>query len=166
MIRFRYDRRRFPDRPEENFTIEKFGAETMVVRAASVFVVASAVGLVGTLASDGVPSVWFWFGWALVANAMGIVMGPMSASLALEPMADKAGTAAAILGVAQLGVGAALAALIDAQIDTTVTPMVLGSLVYGALGLSCLLLALRPWERRSMPSGSSVQRPAAAVVAD
>ena len=144
--------------------IEKFGAETMVVRAASVFVLASSVGLVGTLASDGVPSVWFWFGWALVANAMGIVMGPMSASLALEPMADKAGTAAAILGVAQLGVGAALAAVIDAQIDTTVTPMVLGSLVYGALGLSCLLLALRPWERRSMPSGSSVQRPAAVVV--
>ncbi len=42
----------------------------------------------------------------------------------------------------------------NAQNDTTVTPMVLGSLVYGALGLGCLLLALRPWERRSMPSGS------------
>lgn len=124
--------------------IERFGAETMVFRAASVFVIASVVGLIGTLLADGVPSVWFWFGWALVANAMGMIMGPMSASLALEPMVDKAGTAAAILGVAQLGVGAALAAIIDAQIETTVTPMVLGALVYGSLGLGCLVMALRP----------------------
>jgi DHA1 family bicyclomycin/chloramphenicol resistance-like MFS transporter len=73
-----------------------------------------------------------------------MIMGPMSVSLALEPMADKAGTAAAILGVAQLGVGAAFAALVDAQIDTTVTPMVLGSLLYGSLGLGCLVIALKP----------------------
>jgi large-conductance mechanosensitive channel len=40
-------------------------------------------------------------------------------------------------------VGAAFAALVDAQIDTTVTPMVLGSLVYGSLGLGCLVIALK-----------------------
>ena len=123
--------------------IVMYGAEKMVIRAATVFVVVSVVGLVGTLLADGVPSVWWWFGWALVANAMGMIMGPMSASLALEPMADKAGTAAAILGVAQLGVGAAFAAIVDAQIDTTVTPMVLGALVYGSLGLGCLVIALK-----------------------
>jgi DHA1 family bicyclomycin/chloramphenicol resistance-like MFS transporter len=123
--------------------IVMYGAEKMVIRAATVFVVVSVVGLAGTLLADGVPSVWFWFGWALVANAMGMIMGPMSVSLALEPMADKAGTAAAILGVAQLGVGAAFAALVDAQIDTTVTPMVLGALVYGSLGLGCLVMALK-----------------------
>jgi DHA1 family bicyclomycin/chloramphenicol resistance-like MFS transporter len=123
--------------------IVKYGAEAMVIRAATVFVAVSVVGLIGTLLADGVPTVWFWFGWAMVANAMGMIMGPMSASLALEPMADKAGTAAAILGVAQLGVGAAFAAAVDAQIDTTVTPMVLGSLVYGSLGLGCLVIALR-----------------------
>jgi DHA1 family bicyclomycin/chloramphenicol resistance-like MFS transporter len=124
--------------------ILKYGAEKMVISAATVFVVVSVVGLVGTLLADGVPSVWFWFGWALIANAMGMIMAPMSVSLALEPMADKAGTAAAILGVAQLGVGAALAAIVDAQIDTTVTPMVFGALLYGALGLGCLTIALKP----------------------
>jgi DHA1 family bicyclomycin/chloramphenicol resistance-like MFS transporter len=141
--------------------IEKFGAETMVIRAASVFVVACIGGLVGTLLADGVPSVWFWFGWALVANAMGMIMGPMSASLALEPMADKAGTAAAILGVAQLGVGAALAAIVDAQIGTTVTPMVLGALVYGSLGLGCLVMALRP--SAVHPSAVRPTKPSAAL---
>ncbi len=124
--------------------IVKYGAEKMVISAATVFVVVSVVGLAGTLLAGGVPSVWFWFGWALIANAMGMIMGPMSASLALEPMADKAGTAAAILGVAQLGAGAAFAAIVDAQIGTTVTPMVLGSLVYGSLGLGCLVIALKP----------------------
>jgi len=146
--------------------IVKFGAATMVLRAASVFVVVGAVGFVGTLLADGVPSVWFWFGWAFITNSMGIVMGPLSASLALEPMADKAGTAAAILGVAQLGVGAALAAVIDAQIDTTVTPMLLGSLVYGALGLGCLLVALRPWERSGAFSVAWQDGRRAANVAD
>jgi DHA1 family bicyclomycin/chloramphenicol resistance-like MFS transporter len=58
-------------------------------------------------------------------------------------MADKAGTASAILGLSQLGVGALLAALIDAQIGSTVTPMIVGGLVYGVLGLAALVRATR-----------------------
>ena len=129
----------------------------MVVLAATAFVVLAAVGLAGTLAADGVPSIWWWFGWAFLANAMSMIMGPMSASLALEPMADKAGTASAILGVAQLGVGAGLAAIVDAQIDATVTPMLLGALVYGVLGLGCLILATRqPARNAPLPRPVSV----------
>lgn len=143
--------------------IDRYGVDKMVVRAASVFVVVTVVGLVGTLAADGVPSVWWWFGWALVTNAMSMIMGPMSAALALEPMADKAGTASAILGVSQLGVGAGLAAIVDAQIDDTVTPMLVGALVYGTAGLGCLLVAVRspqlaPFasiEQGDQPAGTS-----------
>ena len=40
-------------------------------------------------------------------------------------------------------IGAGLAAIVDAQIDATVTPMLLGALVYGVLGLGCLVLATR-----------------------
>lgn len=123
--------------------IERYGAATMVVRAAVVYVVVSIIGLVGTLAAAGVPSIWWWFAWAFVVNAMSMIMGPMSASLALDPMGDKAGTTSALLGVSQLGIGAGLAAFVDAQIDRTVTPMVLGALVYGGLGLVCLVLATR-----------------------
>lgn len=123
--------------------IDRFGAARMVVAAATVFVALAVVGLVGTLIANGVPPIWWWFGWAVPANAMSMIMGPMSASLALEPMADKAGTASALLGVAQLGIGAGLAAIIDAQIDVTVTPMLVGALVYGTVGLGCLLLATR-----------------------
>ena len=137
--------------------IERFGAARMVVLAATVFVGLAAVGLVGTLAADGVPSIWWWFGWAFFANAMSMIMGPMSASLALEPMADKAGTASAILGVAQLGVGAGLAAIVDTQIDESVTPMLLGALVYGVLGLACLVLAThQPAVTQQPPKAVSV----------
>ena len=123
--------------------IDRFGTKVMVMRAAVLFVAVTVVGLAATLAADGVPSVWTWFGWALAANAMSMIMGPMTGALALEPMADKAGIASAILGVAQLGVGAGLAAIVDAQIDETVTPMLVGALVYGSLGLGCTMIALR-----------------------
>ncbi len=136
--------------------IDRFGTRAMVARAGAAYVVVSVLGLAAALASNGVPSVWVWFGWALAANAMTMIMGPMTGALALEPMADKAGTVAAILGVAQLGVGAALAAVVDAQITTTVTPMIGGALVYGGLAVVCTWLALRV--RSASTSGASQVR--------
>ncbi len=123
--------------------IDRFGVRYLVVRASIAFVVTAAVGTVLALGADGVPSVWIWFGWACVANALNMVLGPMSSAIAMEPMGDKAGMASALLGLTQLGGGAILAALIDARIDGTVTPMIVGSLVYGAAGLACIVLAVR-----------------------
>jgi DHA1 family bicyclomycin/chloramphenicol resistance-like MFS transporter len=122
--------------------IARFGTRKMALRAATVFVIAGAIGLAVALAADGVPSVWAWFVWAVVANSMSTIMTPMSAALALEPMADKAGTASAILGTSQLGIGALLAAIVDAQIDDTVTPMLVGALLFGVFGLASLSFAV------------------------
>ncbi|NND73928.1 MAG: MFS transporter [Ilumatobacter sp.] len=124
--------------------IERFGTAPMALRAALAFVVVGVLGLAAALAADGVPSVWVWFGWAVVANSLTTIMTPMSAALALEPMADKAGTASAILGLAQLGAGALLAAVVDAQIDATVTPMIAGSLTFACCGTLSLFVATRP----------------------
>lgn len=139
--------------------IARYGTRAMVLRAAVAFVAVSIVGLFFAVRADGVPSVWIWFAWALAANSMSMIMGPMTGALALEPMADKAGIASAILGVAQLGVGAGLAAVVDARIDQTVTPMLVGALVYGALGLGCTLVALRattPVEPDDQPIASGI----------
>ena len=89
--------------------------------------------------ADGVPSVWLWFAWAVVSNAMTMVIGPMSSALAMEPMAAKAGTASAILGLSQLGIGSVLAAAIDSRVGCTVTPMLVGGLVFGAAGAAVAL---------------------------
>jgi len=126
-----------------NRLIGRFGVRPMATRAATVFVVVGLVGSALAVSLDGVPPIWLWFTWVIVANSMSTIIAPMCAAIALEPMADRAGTASAILGVAQLGVGACLAALVDAQIDQTVTPMVVGATVFGLAGLGALLWSAR-----------------------
>ena len=122
-----------------NRLISRFGVRPMAVRAAWVFVLAGLAGLTVAIAWGGVPPLWAWFAWALVANAMSMIMTPMCAAIALGPMADQAGMASAVLGLGQLGVGALLAAVVDARIGATVTPMLVGATVFGAAGLGALL---------------------------
>ncbi len=127
-----------------NRLIDRFGVGPMLRLASVIHVAASLVGLVVVLGADGVPSIWSWFGWALVVNAMTMIVGPMASALAMEPMGSKAGTVSAILGLSQLGVGSLLAAVVDSQVDATVTPMLVGSIVFGVPGLVALRLATRP----------------------
>ena len=68
---------------------------------------------------------------------------PLGQSLALEPMGDIAGTAAAVLGFTMALFGAGLAALIDQAISGTVTPVGIGYLAYGTAGMACQLFAVR-----------------------
>jgi len=126
-----------------NRLIDRFGTRLMLRSAALVHVVITASALIVVFAADGVPSVWLWFAWAIVTNAMTMVIGPMASALAMEPMADKAGTASAILGVSQLGLGSVLAAIIDSRIGSTVTPMLVGGLVFGGVGLAALFRSTR-----------------------
>lgn len=140
-----------------NRLIDRFGTRPMVRVASTSFVAVTAVGLLVAVLADGRPAFALWFGWAVLANACSMVITPMTASLALEPMADRAGTASALLGVAQFGLGALLAAIVDARIGSTVTPMLVGGLVYGALSWAMIRLALT--------SASDSTRPAARLAA-
>lgn len=126
-----------------NRLIERFGVRSMLRVAAVGHVVVTLVVLVPVMLADGVPSVWIWFGWAVVTNAATMVIGPMSSALAMEPMADKAGVVSAILGTSQLGIGALLAAVVDARVGSTVTPMLVGALVFGGVGAVALFGSTR-----------------------
>jgi hypothetical protein len=57
-----------------------------------------------------------------------------------------AGTAAGVIGACSMAGAAVLAALVDARISTTVTPMTVGYLLYGILALAAALWA-RPESR-------------------
>jgi DHA1 family bicyclomycin/chloramphenicol resistance-like MFS transporter len=103
-----------------------------------------------------VPSIWTFFAWAAVANSLGTLVTPLCTTLALEPMGALAGTASAVLGFVSLGGGAVLAASIDARIDGTVTPMVIGSLVFGVIGLGLLLWAGPPHATPGRPERALV----------
>jgi DHA1 family bicyclomycin/chloramphenicol resistance-like MFS transporter len=132
-----------------NRLIDRFGTRRMVRVASTAFVAVTAVGLAAAVVADGRPAFAVWFGWAVVANSCSMVIAPMTASLALEPMADRAGTASALLGVAQFGLGALLAAVVDSRIGSTVTPMLVGALVYGSLSWGAVRLGLATAPRSS-----------------
>ena len=121
--------------------IDRFGSRRVVLVVSTSFVVVGVCGAAVTLAASGVPSIWVFFAWAAISNALGSLITPLCTALALEPMGALAGTASAVLGAVSLGGGAVLAAIVDAQIDDTVTPMLVGSLMFGAMGLTLLLWA-------------------------
>ena len=124
--------------------IDRFGARRMAVTVSIASVVVGIAGAAATVSAGGVPSIWTFFVWAAITNALSTLITPLCTSLALEPMGALAGTASAVLGAVSLGGGAVLAAIVDAQIDDTVTPMVVGSLLFGAIGLVLLLWAGDP----------------------
>jgi DHA1 family bicyclomycin/chloramphenicol resistance-like MFS transporter len=138
--------------------IGRFGARRVAVAVSSAFVVVGVVGVAVTFAASGVPSIWAFFAWAAITNALGTLVTPLCTSLALEPMGALAGTASAVLGALSLGGGALLAAVVDARIGATVTPMVVGSLLFGTTGLALLLWAGAPSRstpRRRRPRSST-----------
>lgn len=116
-----------------DWLIVHFGARRVAARTSVTFVAVCAVGLAWSITVGGL-AIGPWFGWVLLANALGAVMSPLCAALALEPVGEIAGVASALLNFAALAIGGSLAAFVDAQIDDTVTPMIVGSFVFGLLG--------------------------------
>ena len=121
-----------------NRLIVRFGTARMVMVSAVALAVVGLAGVVLVVATDGVPSIWLWFAWAAVSNSLSIILAPMCSALALEPMGEIAGTASALLGFVSLAGGALLAAIVDAMIEDTVTPMVLAYALYGLAALAVL----------------------------
>ena len=80
----------------------------------------------------------------MVVSGLITVGNPAVQALALEPMGELAGTASALMYFTGFAMGAGLAAIFDALVDTTVTPFVLGFAVYTALGFAALLWAGSP----------------------
>ena len=70
---------------EHLVTAERADRERIAIRGGS------AGGLVMALVTDGIPSVWLWFGWAVLANSLTTVMTPLSTALALAVTFPEAG---------------------------------------------------------------------------
>lgn len=118
--------------------VERFGAARVARVAYVINVVAYALLTVAALTTDGVPRFGVWVALIAVASTAGTIVSTTAVSLNLQPMERIAGTAAAVRGVATLGVGSVLASIIDRQIADSVTPMAVGGLLYCAAGLVVL----------------------------
>jgi DHA1 family bicyclomycin/chloramphenicol resistance-like MFS transporter len=127
-----------------NRLIARYGARRMVRTVSTALVVFTTTGLAVTLLSEGRPSIWVWFAFIALSNAMITTITPMCSALALQPMGAMAGTASSILGVVTFAGGAVLAAIVDAQIDSTVTPMAIGYAGYALASAAALRWAADP----------------------
>jgi DHA1 family bicyclomycin/chloramphenicol resistance-like MFS transporter len=105
------------------------------------------IALVALVArGGGRPSFWGWFILLTASNVFLSMVVPTGLALALRPLGSIAGTAAGVIGACSMAGAAVLAALVDARISTTVTPMTVGYLLYGILALAAALWA-RPESR-------------------
>ena len=84
---------------------------------------------------EGVPPLWAFMAWLLAAFfCTGILFGNFNA-LAMEPVGHMAGLGAAVIGSVSTLVSLPLGWAIGASFSGTVTPMVLGFAVLGAVSL-------------------------------
>ncbi len=102
----------------------------------------AAAGLVAlALSSGGRPALAPFLAGLAAMFAGHALMIPNMNSIAMEPMAQVAGTASSILGAVQLGIGALLGSFIDRAFDGTVLPLSIGFAAYGLLALALVLWA-------------------------
>lgn len=101
--------------------MRKLGAERLVIVATAVCAAASTALFLATLADIAplhiaLPLVWITFAGLAFVGAPGTV-------LALDPYGEKAGTASALMGTLQFGLGAVGAGVVSALFDGTAIPL-------------------------------------------
>ncbi len=96
-------------------------------------VVASAVNLLITVTSDGVPAFVFFFLATTLLISLQTSLSPLLTSGALDEVGYAAGTAASTIGVISLLGGAMLSPIIDSAIGATITPFAVGFFVFSLL---------------------------------
>ena len=125
-----------------NQIIKRLGALRTSIGTASVAVVVCIVGLVVVVVGDA-PSFWFWYLWVALGSSFITLTTPPMYALALEPMGDLAGTVSSLLYFTGFAAGSGLAALVDARIDTSITPFIVGFSIYAFIGFAFQLWASR-----------------------
>lgn len=136
--------------------VGRFGLRRMAHGVLIGYLVAAVALATLALVYGGRPPLWVFMvamGAMLASHALLI---PNFNTLAMQPMATVAGTAAAFIGATQIAVGALLGSLLDRLFSGTVTPLALGFLGYGVLALALVLWAERgrlfaPMQRSSSP---------------
>jgi DHA1 family bicyclomycin/chloramphenicol resistance-like MFS transporter len=119
--------------------VERFGVRRLVHRILLLYVAAAAVLVALSLATGGRPPLLVFLGVLAVILAIHASLIPNVNSLAMDPMGEVAGTAAAIIGFVTTGGGALIGTVIDRSIAGTVTPLAVGFLFSSVAGLAIVL---------------------------
>ena len=123
--------------------VHKLGVH-QTVRFAVAGYTALALGLlVVVLLTDGKPSFWVAIIGISAVLVMHATMIPNVNAVALEPLGHMAGMASAVVGTMSLGGGALLGTLIDRNLAGTITPLVVGMVLYGFIAAGWIAWAGR-----------------------
>ena len=127
----------------------RFGIARVITVAWTGYLTSAVLLLTVTLAGDGVPPFAAFVICVAAILAFHMLLFPNMNTLAMEPVGDIAGTAAAVIGFVSMGGGALLGALLDRQIETTVTALAVGFVV-----AAFLCGATIAWVRHGEPAAS------------
>jgi DHA1 family bicyclomycin/chloramphenicol resistance-like MFS transporter len=122
-----------------NRFIYRYGAHHVAVGSLVCGVTLSATLLLLSMAADGQPSFWVWVIGIAVVNSFMTILVPTGTSLALDPMGEMAGSASGILGFVSTAGGSVLSFLLNSRITDSVTPMMVGYVIFGSVALVCTL---------------------------
>ena len=110
--------------------VRLIGARRTMAGVFIMLVVAAALNLLVTTASDGVPAFAFFFLATTLMISLQTSLSPLLTSAALDEVGHAAGTAASTIGVISLVGGALLSPFVDLAIESTVTPFAAGFFVF------------------------------------
>jgi DHA1 family bicyclomycin/chloramphenicol resistance-like MFS transporter len=111
----------------------RYGAVNVTLTTLALYVVLAVPFVILAAATGGRPPfVLFLIGMAVMLSCHAVLL-PNLNSIALEPMAGIAGTAASVIGSAQTAGGALLGGILMATFDGTARPLIYGFLVFAVL---------------------------------
>lgn len=127
--------------------VERLGINTVVRRALLALVPLLSLLAFITAVADGRPNFWLFMPVMGISLSMFMFLMPNLNSAAMEPVGHIAGSASALTGAVRIAGGAIIGGLFAEAVDTTVTPLVIGSVTMTAVAAVCILLV---WRRQGL----------------
>lgn len=115
--------------------VERVGTRRLAHAVLLAYLAATVVFLTVAVVTDGRPALWLFLVTLAPILAAHAFLIPNLNTIAMTSMGAVAGTAASLIGFVQVGLGAALGAVLDRAFDGTVLPHSYGFLVYTLLAL-------------------------------
>lgn len=116
--------------------VERLGLRRLLGMAFVASIVSIVALLVTSLATGGEPPFWLFVVLISAVLFCQQMLIPNINAAAMRPLAEVAGTGAAVLGMVSGALGAVIGELINRQFDGTITPLSIGFVVSGAIAFA------------------------------
>ncbi len=115
--------------------IERFGARRTVRGLIAFYVLIAVLVMILTLTQPGLPNIYLFFGLIALLQAANVMIEPDSGALAMEPLGDVAGMAAAMYGTTFLVIGSVISSFINGMLVDSVAPLAVSYVIAGVLAI-------------------------------